>query len=215
LTASSACVHADRLSTLAAQPADAVHALLRRALGGSRGDQEQLTRRVLVPVADAATSKYLFGRARRHFEKEDVVQGVIIHLVEDDWRKLRSFDPAAGSLVSFLMTVVKNWIRDNSRRIPPPEPIEDPEQDLAPSSGPENKAYQRQIWSMVLERLDEHELLLFRWVHVEGLARAEIAERLQISLEAAYKQIQRMEEKVKSTLSRPEGSQRSARGMAP
>jgi RNA polymerase sigma factor (sigma-70 family) len=193
----------------AERPSDPIHALLRSALAGDRAAQEQLTRRVLVPVADAATSKHLFGRARRHFEKEDVLQGVVIHLIDDDWAKLRSFDRTAGSFVNFLMSVVKNWIRDNIRRAPPPEPMADPDRDLAPDSGPEDKAYQRQLWSRVLEVLDEPEILLFRWVHVEGLPRLEISARLQLSIEAVYKQIQRMEEKVKSAVSKPEGSLRS------
>jgi RNA polymerase sigma factor (sigma-70 family) len=170
---------------------------------------------VLVPVADAATSKHLFGQARRRFDKEDVIQGVIIHLVEDDWRRLRTFDPAQGSLVAFLMTVVKNWIRDNIRRAPPPEPVEDVDRDLAPESSPEERAYQRQLWSRVMEVLDEHDLMLFRWVHVEGLGRAEIAVRLQISMEAVYKQIQRMEERVRSAVSKPEAPARSLRGKRP
>ena len=207
--------HAAPLPSHVHLPAEPLEGLLRGALSGSRLDQEQLTRRVLVPVADAATSKHLFGQARRRFDKEDVIQGVIIHLVEDDWKRLRRFDPAEGSLVAFLMTVVKNWIRDNIRRTAPPEPIDDPDRDLAPESSPEDRAYQRQLWSRVLEVLDEHDLMLFRWVHVDGLARAEIAVRLQISLEAVYKQIQRMEEKVRSAVSRPEGSPRNLRGKRP
>ncbi|MFO0758826.1 MAG: sigma-70 family RNA polymerase sigma factor [Byssovorax sp.] len=201
--------------TLTALSPDPVHALLDRALRGHADAQEELIRKVLLPVADAAASRHLFGRARRHFEKEDVVQGVLIHLVEDDWKKLRRFDPKEGSLVAFLMSVVKNWIRDHIRRLPPPEPVADPDEGGGPTSSPESAAQRREIWSRLLDQLDERELLLFRWVHLEGVPRAEVAARLQVSMEAVYKQIQRMEDKVKSTVSRPESAVRTPAGKSP
>ena len=48
--------------------------------------------------------------------------------------------------------------------------------------------------------------MLFQWVHFQNLEREEIASRLQISMEATYKRIQRMEAHVKAALSKPDAA---------
>jgi RNA polymerase sigma factor (sigma-70 family) len=181
---------------------DPVTALLSRAFAGDRAAENQLARRILMPAIDAAASRYLFGEGKRRFDKEDVVQEVLAHLYEQRWAKLRSFDPAKGTLISYVSSIVKHWLRDHSRRRPPPEPVDDPE--LLTDSGPGEKAQLGQVMDRMLASLDEEQILLFRWVHLQGLERAEIAERLQISIEAAYKRIQRMETHVRASMVNPD-----------
>jgi RNA polymerase sigma factor (sigma-70 family) len=196
-------------------PANRVLALLDAALTGDRAAQESLMRKVLIPAVDAATSRTLFGRAGRFLEREQVVQEVVLHLWENDLAKLRFFDRTKGPLEAFLVGVTRSWVRDNLRRRDPPEALEDPEREQAPDSGPENRAYMGELWARLMNALDEEELLLFRWLYREGVARAEIAERLQISMDLAYKRLQEMEKKVKNLLSNPETPLRIPGGRTP
>ena len=159
-----------------------------------------------MPAIDAAVSRHLFGAGRRRFEKEDVAQEVLAHLYENQWEKLRNFDATRGSLIAYVRVVVRNWIRDNSRRMPPPEPVEDPEEGIQPDSGPEGKVQLAEIVTRLMASLDEEQVLLFQWVHFQNLEREEIASRLQISMEATYKRIQRMEAHVKAALSKPDAA---------
>lgn len=183
---------------------DPIQAVFQRAMAGDRTASNRLAKGILMPAIDAAVSRYLFGSGRQRFEKEDVAQEVLAHLYENQWEKLRNFDSSRGSLTAFVWVVVRNWIRDHSRKAPPPVPIEDPEENIQPDSGPEGKAQLAQIVEKLMADLDEEQVLLFQWVHFQGLEREEIASRLQISMDAAYKRIQRMESQVKAALSAPE-----------
>jgi RNA polymerase sigma factor (sigma-70 family) len=176
-------------------------ALLHAALAGDPQAERQLIRRLLLPILDAAVSKYLFGNAKRHYDKEDIIHEVFMHLYEQGWARLRTYDPKKGTLVNYVRTVAKNWIIDHSRKLPPPEPVDDTDKNLAPDSSPESKAQTRQTMERVLEALDEEDLLLFRWVHLEGVEARDIADRLEISIDATYKRIQRLDAKVKAVLS--------------
>ena len=186
------------------QSQDPVNAVFQRAMAGDRAASNRLTQAVLMPAIDAAVSRYLFGAGRQRFDKEDVAQEVLAHLYENQWEKLRHFDSNRGSLTTYVWGVVRNWIRDHSRREMPPVPVENPEEGIQPDSGPEGKAQLAQIMEKLMASLDEEQVLLFQWVHFQGLEREEIAARLEISMEAAYKRIQRMEAHVKAALSAPE-----------
>lgn len=191
---------------------DPVLALVRGALAGDRASEGRLIRELLVPTLDAAVSKYLFGNAKRRYEREDIVQEVLAHLCENRWERLRPYDPEKGALSTYVWAVTRHWIRDHARRRPPPDPVEDPEKDLPPDSGPEGKAYQAQLLRRVFDALDEDKMLLFRWTYLEPLERPELARRLQISMEALYRRIQRLEALVKSILSNPEGTLHTSEG---
>ncbi len=222
MTASPALGDARAFMASVAPPQARVLWLLDASLAGSRTAQENLTREVLIPVVDAAVCRHLFGRALRYFDREEVVQEVLIHLWKDDAEKLRQYDRALGPIGPFLRTVTRNWILEHIRREPPPEPVDDPEKDLTPDSGPENKAYEAQIWARVMEALDgggDEEagdaLMLFRWLYLEGLSRAEIADGLGLDIQTVYKRLQEMEKKVKAVLSNPEAPLHKARGRKP
>lgn len=186
------------------QSPDPVYAVFQRAIGGDRAASNRLAQQILMPAIDAAVSRYLSGNGRQRFEKEDVAQEVLAHLYENQWEKLRYFDAARGSLIAYVWVVVRNWIRDHSRRLPPPMPVENLEESIQPDSSPEGKAQLAEIIEWLMASFDEEQLLLFRWVHFEGLEREDIASRLQISRDAAYKRIQRMDAHVKAALSAPD-----------
>jgi len=187
------------------EPLDPTTSLVRRALSGDQAAETELTERLLLPLLNAAVSKYLLGTAKKRYEKEDVIQEVFQHLYQDGWKKLRPYDPSKALFKTYVWSVTRNWIKDHSRGRGPPEPLEDAESGRSPDSGPEEKARMGELIQRIAKVLDEEDLLLFQWVYLEPLERKDIAERLQISLESVYKRIQRMEARVKEVLSRPEG----------
>lgn len=193
------------MATLVQQkPESPVLGLLERALSGDPGAERRLAESLLLPTLEAAVSKYLFGRAKNFFEKEDLVQEIFAHLCSNGWEKLRLYDSKRGTLEAFVFEVSRNWIRDHSRKIPPPTPDANLDEHAIPDSGPEAALRLSRTVAAVLGVLDEDEVLLFRWLYLEDVERVEIAARIQLSMEATYKRIQRMEAKVKKALSNPE-----------
>jgi RNA polymerase sigma factor (sigma-70 family) len=180
---------------------DDTPALVHATLAGDQRAATLLVRRLLLPILDAAVSKYLSANAKRHFDKEDTIQEVFLHLYADNWARLKPYDPKKGTLANYVRKVAKNWIHDHGRRLPPPEPMDDTDKNLAPDSSPESKTQKIQSMERVMAALDDEELLLFRWVHLEDLAVNDIAARLEISVDATYKRIQRTDAKVKAVLS--------------
>ncbi|HMY15009.1 MAG TPA: sigma-70 family RNA polymerase sigma factor [Polyangium sp.] len=191
---------------LLAQPKseNQVLGLLERALRGDPAAERRLSETLLLPTIEAAVSKYLFGRAKLFFEKEDLIHEIFAHLYSNGWEKLRHYEPQRGTLEAFVFEVARSWIRDHSRRNPPPTPEADLDEHVVPDSGPEAALRLSRTVAAVLAVLDEDEVLLFRWLYLENIDRVEIAARIQLSMEATYKRIQRMEAKVKKALSNPE-----------
>jgi RNA polymerase sigma factor (sigma-70 family) len=190
-------------------------ALVRATIAGDPAAERQLTRQLLLPILDAAVSKYLFGNAKRHFDKEDIIQEVFLHLYDERWARLRTYDPKKGTLVNYVRMVAKNWILDHGRKLPPPDPVDDTDKNLAPDSTPESNAQKTQTMERVMAALDEEELLLFRWVHLEGVEPQDVAARLEISIDATYKRIQRTDAKVKAALSNPSDTPPKVKGGKP
>lgn len=188
------------------RPADSISSeevgvILAGALAGDRRAEHALTERVLLPILDAAVSRRLIGPRGTRFEKTDVIQEVFHHLYQDGWRRLRAFDASKGSLASYVWGVVSGWLRDNSRRRPPPEPIEDLESERSPESGPEGKAALGELIGRLEQALSEEELALFQWVYLEGAPHEAVAGRLGTSVEATHKRVQRMEAKIRAVVS--------------
>ena len=73
-----------------------------RALSADACAARRLTEQVLLPVPDAAVSLSLVARRAHGFEKHDVVQEVFHNLYENDWARLRGFDPARGSVTNHV-----------------------------------------------------------------------------------------------------------------
>lgn len=178
--------------------------LLDRSFRGDSVAERTLSETLLVPMVDAAVSKYLFGRAKQFFEKEDLVQEVFEYLYRNNWQKLKLYNAARGTLETFVFEVCRSWIRDHSRKTPPPIAEADMDEHAVPDSGPEGALRFSRTVHAVLAVLDEDEVMLFRWVYLERVERVDVAARLQLSVDATYKRIQRMEAKVKRALSNPE-----------
>ncbi|MFO0589060.1 MAG: sigma-70 family RNA polymerase sigma factor [Polyangiaceae bacterium] len=176
-------------------------ALLARTLAADARAARRLTEHVLLPVLDAAISRRLAVRRTHGFEKHDVIQEVFHHLYENDWARLRGFDPDRGSVASYVWAIAEKWLRDHSRRLPPPRAVDDFEGELSPDSGPERRAALGQLIDRIQDSLSDEEIALFQWVYLEGASHGDITARLDIKVEAVHKRVQRLEAKIRAIVS--------------
>jgi RNA polymerase sigma factor (sigma-70 family) len=172
-----------------------------RVFVGDRAAARSFTERILLPILDAAVSRMLLGPRGQRFEKTDVIQEVFQHLYQDDWRWLRTYDAAKGSLANYIWAIARSWLRDHARRLPPPQPSEDLEREVSPDSGPERRAALGELMGRVHQGLTEEELALFQWIYLEGASHAVAAARLEITVDAGHKRVQRLEAKIRDLLS--------------
>jgi RNA polymerase sigma factor (sigma-70 family) len=89
-------------------PGDEVVAALLR---GERGAWAEFVRRYARLIAAAVR-----GLAREPQEVEDLTQDVFVRLCRDDFRLLRSYDPARAGLSTWITIVARSTARDAMRR---------------------------------------------------------------------------------------------------
>ena len=81
---------------------------------GDKGAWEAFVRRYAGLVAAAVR-----GVAREAAEVEDLAQEVFVRLCKDDFRLLRSYDPARAGLSTWITIVARSTARDALRRFRP------------------------------------------------------------------------------------------------
>jgi RNA polymerase sigma factor (sigma-70 family) len=81
---------------------------------GDKGAWEAFVRRYAGLVAAAVR-----GVARETAEVEDLAQEVFLRLCKDDFRLLRSYDPARAGLSTWITIVARSTARDAMRRYRP------------------------------------------------------------------------------------------------
>jgi RNA polymerase sigma factor (sigma-70 family) len=81
---------------------------------GDKGAWETFVRRYARLVAAAVR-----GVAREAAEVEDLAQEVFLRLCKDDFRLLRSYDPARAGLSTWITIVARSTARDAMRRYRP------------------------------------------------------------------------------------------------
>ena len=81
---------------------------------GEKGAWEAFVRRYAGLVAAAVR-----GVAREAAEVEDLAQEVFLRLCKDDFRLLRSYDPARAGLSTWITIVARSTARDAMRRYRP------------------------------------------------------------------------------------------------
>ena len=81
---------------------------------GDKGAWEAFVRRYAGLVAAAVR-----GVARETAEIEDLAQEVFVRLCKDDFRLLRSYDPARAGLSTWITIVARSTARDAMRRYRP------------------------------------------------------------------------------------------------
>jgi|SRR6185503_19610689 len=179
-------------------------ALLRGTLSGDARATRDLLRHVIIPVIEAAVCREALRARRLRTEVEDVVQEVLDRLYEDDWVRLRRFDPERGTLSAYVAKIARNLAIDVVRQPHLTEREEELETHALAASGPESNMRLGETLDRLSAALDDDDLLLLRWLWFEGLERTEIAARLGISIAALYKRSQRLEALVRDLLSSEE-----------
>jgi RNA polymerase sigma factor (sigma-70 family) len=128
-------------------------------LRGEKGAWEAFVRRYAGLVVTAVR-----GIAREATEVEDLTQEVFVRLCKDDFRLLRSYDPARAGLSTWITIVARSTARDAMRRYRPISvPIEavpegrlaiDPVEPVRKLKLPEAllSPRQRQILTMLYDR---------------------------------------------------------------
>jgi RNA polymerase sigma-70 factor (ECF subfamily) len=94
-----------------AATAQASDDLLQSLVGGEKGAWEAFVRRYAGLVAAAVR-----GVAREAAEVEDLTQEVFLRLCRNDFRLLRSYDPARAGLSTWITIVARSTARDALRR---------------------------------------------------------------------------------------------------
>ena len=173
---------------------------IERAFRGDRAARRTLGQR-LLPVIQRAVARRLAPLARAcrrdpSLDRDDFVHGVWVQLFERDWRVLRAFDPARGSLEGYVATVADRHVLGVFRTKSKDPYCEIP--TLATgldalrlgSEGPELQTAARreltQLHAFLQARLDARGLLLFHMLEVDGLTVCEVCERAEMSRDALY-----------------------------
>lgn len=156
---------------------------------------------VLYPLIEGALARRFTIRCAARQELTDCVQEVLVHLIERDASVLRRWDPQRGSLATFVFTVADNLALSSLRRRPPPTPMEDPDAEQAPESGPEAKASFAELVRRLLAELSDEDAALFRAMYLEGLSPDDVAGRFGIGRDATYKRVQRLRARLQDHVS--------------
>ena len=149
--------------------------------GLRRGDPDSLAE--IHRTFGVAVLGYLRGALRDGAAAEDVHQEVFLEV----WRRGPSFDPARGSLGTWIMLIARSRAIDHlRRRVPEPVDPSGPrgarlqgEED--PSSSPDT-LIERWRMAVLIAQLPEDEARMLRMRFHEGLSQSEIAERTGIPL---------------------------------
>lgn len=158
--------------------------------------------RVLCPLIEGRLARRLAMRGASRQELMDRVQDVLVHLFERDMEALRRFDPERGSLEGYVATIADRVMSSKLRRMAPPEPMEDPDAETAPQSGPEAKVSFAELVRSLLATLSDDDVALFQAHFMEGLSPEQVATRFEIRVDAAHQRIRRLRERLKRHLSK-------------
>lgn len=152
----------------------------RLAQGLRRGDPDALAE--IHRTYGGVVLGYLRGALRDPATAEDVHQEVFLEV----WRRGESYDPARGSLGTWIMLIARSRAIDSLRKRVP-EPL-DPQDaagaamaDEDPETSPE-LLVERWGMALLVARLPEEQARLLRMRFHEGLSQSEIAERTGIPL---------------------------------
>jgi RNA polymerase sigma factor (sigma-70 family) len=129
-------------------------------------------------------------------ERDDLVAEVLKHLISNDWRVLRGFDAARGSLEGYISTIADRQVfavfRVKSRDPFGEIPMNDDELDAQsdPEVGHEQQIWARaeldELYQFLCARLDDRGVMLFWMLEVDELPVTDIAQSTQMSRDAIY-----------------------------
>lgn len=178
-------VDAERAEQLEALSADSAGGRSRRRSAAQQRDERRIARRLakrdpqgladLHELTSRAAFSAIVGIVRDPGHAEDVHQQVYAEL----WRRAGEFDPARGTLLSWVMTIARSRALDHVRRRT--DQPTDTDVLIALGGGQDDRAFQdvidRALIGEALARIPAQERDLLRMRFWEGLSQTEIAER--------------------------------------
>lgn len=149
----------------------------------------------LQPVIRATVAAEAPRLAGRGIGPEDFLQNAWLYLMEDDRRRLGTFDPAKGTLDAFVRQITKNAMRDLVRRREhPTDPLE--AEPPAPGRGEEARMAARlhfeALWDRVHPSMGARSRQIFEGVFLHGEGPAELARRLGVAPAVIYSETYRI-----------------------
>jgi RNA polymerase sigma-70 factor (ECF subfamily) len=156
---------------------------------------------------------------------EDLISQTALNMINDDYRRLRAYDPTRGyKLSSWVGLIATNTAHDALRRRVPTDVWSatsiddtDPSLDLPASNEPPEEAVARHDESRQLrqavEALSPSDRLFVDYYFVQELEPETIARLLRISINTVYSRKNKIREKLRQLVRRKE--QRSGKGDAP
>jgi len=85
-------------------------------IAGDKGAWDRFVRRYAGLILSAVR-----GLLREGTEAEDLLQEVLVRLCKDDFRLLKTYDPARAGITTWLTIVARSTARDVQRRHRPPQ----------------------------------------------------------------------------------------------
>lgn len=127
---------------------------------------------------------------------EDLVHDVFLRLFRDDWRVLRGYAPARGTLSAYVATIADFHVLGvfRARCHDPYAQLPMADDELVAHGGAETGLDQQvaarveleEFNKYVRERLDEWGLALFHMLEVDNLPVVEVCNRTEMSRDAVY-----------------------------
>ncbi len=157
----------------------------------AQADWAKLLKRMRFGDAEAMsilydeTSRAVFGLTLKILGNRADAEEVVLDVYEKAWRTAASYDPARGSVLSWLIIMARSMALDRLRASRPAEPITEAESFVSPDPNPEMAAAAQQKRAKVsaaLEQLPAEQKQLLELAFFKGLSQSELAENLQIPL---------------------------------
>jgi RNA polymerase sigma factor (sigma-70 family) len=170
-----------------------------QALAGDRSAVADIYRtyRVTVALAVAAAIRH---RPALDAELEDFASEVWTRFVDDDCRRLRSYDPARGAFGYYLRMRAFATARMLAERRTHRGGAEHIDASAPDDEGLEGRVVRRDVllrlWTALRDRLGLADLALFSAVFIEGKFVREVAQTLGLTEAVVYRRSQRLRRKV-------------------
>ena len=116
-------------------------------------------------------------------EVEELTEQINLLLLEDDCRRLKTYDPAKAKFSTWLQQVANHHVSQYFRKQPQPEPIEElPENQLSVAASQEYELLRKEQLALIyneIEKLSHHNQVI-AYLKLREIPSVEIARHLKI-----------------------------------
>jgi len=132
-------------------------------------------------------------------DAEDIVQETFVRL----WANRQRYDPSKARLSTWLHRIAHNQFVESYRRARVRKPDEDEDSSTIGPDAALESATQGQAVSQALMQLDERQRSALVLVHYQGMPHKDVADILDISVDALESMLRRSRMKLKDILVKP------------